>query len=287
MRLIQNLVIKLSKRLITWNTGAHKNRIILSFCLVASGLVLGPPAQANSHSMFSHLHDVRVFGNQILLGTHEGLFEYVNKDTFVQIGKDRPDVMGLSIAGKKIYASGHPAAGSKAVNPVGLIVSNDMGKSWQDISLRGKADFHFLEVANGQVYGANASSGELLYSANLGKSWKSLGTNLYSDIAIDPKVKGSALALKEGQLYFSDNSLKSVKELLKAPKLTVLDWNKNGVLGASGKDLLRSLDKGKTWITVKTFASAIMSISQSESLIAVISGNAVQISKDNGKTFKQ
>jgi len=50
---------------------------------------------------------------------------------------------------------------------------------------------------------------------------------------------------------------------------------------------LRSADKGKTWITVKTFNSAITSISQSETLIAVVVGNAVQISRDNGKTFKQ
>jgi len=261
--------------------------VVLASGFVASVLTVTPPAVADSHSMFSHLHDVRVFGNQILLGTHEGLFEYKNKDTFTQIGKNRSDIMGLSIAGKKIYASGHPAAGSKAINPVGLMVSNDMGKSWQDISLRGKADFHFLEVANGQVYGANASSGELLYSANLGKSWTSLGTNMYSDIAIDPKVKGAALAVKEGRLYFTENSLKSSKELAKTPKLTALDWNKKGVLGVSGKNLLRSADKGKTWITVKTFNSAITSISQSETLIAVVVGNAVQISRDNGKTFKQ
>ena len=254
---------------------------------VALSLIALPNAAADSHQPISHLHDIRVFGNEILLGTHEGLYEYIDRDTFRKLGKESFDVMGLSVVGTRIYASGHPAPGSTLPNPVGLLLSIDKGKSWKKISLQGKVDFHFLEVANNQIYGADSGSGDLLYSANLGKSWKNLGKNSFSDIAISPRVKGTALALRDGKLYTSSDSLKSIKELKTAMTLTLLDWNKKSLLAAFGKDLLRSADSGKTWTKVKTFAAAIGSISQSDSLIVVIAGNSIFRSDNNGASFTQ
>ena len=112
--------------------------------VVALGLIGVPNAVADSHQAISHLHDLRVFGDEILLGTHEGLYRYISKDSIKKLGKESPDVMGLSVLGKRIYASGHPAPGSNLPNPVGLLMSPDKGKSWQQISLQGKVDFHFF-----------------------------------------------------------------------------------------------------------------------------------------------
>jgi len=257
--------------------------------VLAGGLVLSlfalPNAVADSHQAFSHLHDVRVFGNEILLGTHEGLYKYIDRDSFKKIGEESHDVMGLSVFGKRIFASGHPAPGSSLPNPVGLLMSSDKGVTWKKISLQGKTDFHFLEVASNQIYGVDAGSGELMYSANLGKSWKNLGRNTFSDIAINPRVKGSALALRDGKLYTSNDLLKTIKEVKTGMTLTSIDWSKKSLLAAFGNSLMRSVDGGKTWSKVKTFAAAIGSISQSETLIVAIAGNTIQQSRDNGKTF--
>ncbi len=256
--------------------------LAISFALA---LVMTPNAFADSHQGISHIHNLRVFGNEILLGTHEGLYKYIDAKTHKKIGKDSPDLMGLSVVGKRIFAGGHPAAGSSLPNPVGLIMSTDKGQSWKTISLQGKVDFHFLEVTNSEIYGADSGSGELLYSADLGKNWKSLGKNTFSDIAINPQVKGSALAIREGKLYSSTNSLKSIKESKLNVMLTSLEWNNKRLLAASGKRLLSSIDSGKSWTTLNTFSAPIGAISQSDTLIVAIVGNAILKSSDNGKKF--
>ena len=253
--------------------------------VVALGLIAAPNAVADSHQAISHLHDLRVFGDEILLGTHEGLYKYISKDSIKKLGKESPDVMGLSVLGKRIYASGHPAPGSNLPNPVGLLMSPDKGKSWQQISLQGKVDFHFLEVANNQIYGVNAGTGEILYSANLGKSWKNFGRNTFSDIAIDPLVKGKVLALRASKLYTSSDSLKSSKVLKSTIMFNLLDWNSQRLLATSGKNLLISMDDGKSWNKINAFTADIESISQSASLIVAIVGNEVLKYVDGGKKF--
>jgi photosystem II stability/assembly factor-like uncharacterized protein len=253
--------------------------------LVAMSLIATPAAFGSSHQVISHLHDLRVFGNEILLGTHEGLYKYINKDNFVKIGKESPDVMGLSILGNQIFASGHPAKGSDLPNPVGLLVSSDKGQTWKKVSLQGKVDFHFLEVGNKQIYGVNAGTGDLLYSANLGKNWKNLGANQFTDIAIDPQVTGTALALRAGKLFTSSNSFNSVKELKLPMVFTSLDWNSKKLLATSGKNLLISRDSGESWKKINSFTSEITSISQSTTLIVAIVGNEVLKSVDGGKKF--
>lgn len=258
---------------------------LILLALVFSGAQGTHSVNAASHAGLSHLHDVIAFGKEILLATHEGLYKYIDKNTSKFIGKDKSDLMGLSVDGKNIYASGHPATGSKAINPVGLVVSQDKGLSWKNISLEGQVDFHYLEVSNGQIYGINASDGNLMYSSDLGKKWINRGSTTFSDIAIDPTKKSYALALQGGKLYTSSNALKSVTILKQTQALTVLDWKANSLLAASGNTLLRSTDSGVSWKLVKTFSSPIESVTQSESLIAVVSGGRLEKSLDKGKTF--
>ena len=85
----------------------------------------------------SHIHSVRAFGDQVILGTHEGLFRYVDEKTVQLMGPEKFDIMGLAVFGKKLYASGHPGPGSKLPEPVGLLISTDSGKSWKKITIDG------------------------------------------------------------------------------------------------------------------------------------------------------
>ena len=55
-------------------------RVFVSF--VAGFLLLGgSPAMGSGQSIgtISHIHSVRAFGEQVILGTHEGLFRYVDQ----------------------------------------------------------------------------------------------------------------------------------------------------------------------------------------------------------------
>ncbi|MTA39234.1 MAG: exo-alpha-sialidase, partial [Actinobacteria bacterium] len=144
--------------------------------LIAGFLMLGANTAVGSGQSIgtiSHIHSVRAFGDQVILGTHEGLFRYVDQKTVQLIGPEIFDIMGLAVFGKKLYASGHPGPGSKLPEPVGLLLSTDSGKSWKKLGLQGEVDFHLLESAGADMYGVDSGSGNLLYSNNAGKKWTS------------------------------------------------------------------------------------------------------------------
>ena len=119
-------------------------KLVAGFALsiaVVMGSSIGS-AQAESFNAVSHFHQIKVLQEKILLGTHEGLYELTGSNSMRKMGTEQFDVMGLVVLGGKIFASGHPMSGSKLPTPVGLVASINLGKSWKQISLGGKVDFH-------------------------------------------------------------------------------------------------------------------------------------------------
>lgn len=94
-----------------------KIRTLLSALLITIGLIQFP-AQAATFDSVSHIHNIKVDGSRILLGTHEGLYLYEGPNKMKKLGSENFDVMGLAVSSGKIYASGHPNAGSKFPAPV-------------------------------------------------------------------------------------------------------------------------------------------------------------------------
>ncbi len=68
---------------------------------------------------------------QVLLATHEGLFDVTSKPA-VKIGPTN-DLMGFTAAKEQglFYASGHPGKDSALPNPVGLIKTSDGGATFR------------------------------------------------------------------------------------------------------------------------------------------------------------
>ena len=244
-------------------------------------------AQAESFDSVSHFHQIKVLQEKILLGTHEGLYELTGSNTMKKMGTEKFDVMGLAVLGGKIFASGHPMAGSKLPEPVGLVSSNDFGKAWKQISLGGKVDFHLLEGANSELYGADSQSGNLMYSADSGKKWKSLGTNAYSDIAVSPEMMGMAIALKDLNLVLTENSFNSRVAIKSTLKFNQIEWTKSGLYGLSGSSLYKSTNVGKTWSKLTTFKGEPGILGASEKLLVVTVGSDFYKSLNAGKNFKK
>jgi hypothetical protein len=258
--------------------------------LFFGALVLSPqPAIASGQSIgtISHIHSVRAFGDEVILGTHEGLFRYVDAKTVQLMGPENFDIMGLAVFGKRLYASGHPGPGSKLPEPVGLLRSTDSGKSWKMMGLQGEVDFHLLESAGNDMYGVDSGSGNLLYSKNAGKSWVSRGKNLFSNIAINPARVGGALALREGKLISTQKSFTTMRAVDSTLTFTSIDWLGDSLLATSGKSLYRSGDLGVTWKKVSDFPESVSTVTQSSKIIAVVSGNSMYKSTNGGKTFKK
>ena len=244
-------------------------------------------ASAATLDSVSHIHHVKVIENKILVLTHEGLYELVGKNDMKLIGKDRIDVMGFTSLGKLLFASGHPAIGSKMPNPIGLVKSLDGGLTWKSVSLVGKVDFHFLEGAGTDLYGADSQTGKLMYSSDSGKTWKNLGENTFTDIAVSPKMSGMAIAIKDSELLLTEQAFKSTTKIKNTLKITQIEWRKSGLYGLGGSSLYKSTNSGKTWTKLSTFKGVPGILSASDQMMLVTVGSDIYTSNNEGKSFKK
>jgi len=259
-------------------------RILLCAIVVIPGL--SGHARAETLDSVSHIHHIKVVEKKIFVLTHEGLFELVGKNNMKLVGKDRFDVMGFTTLGKTLVASGHPAEGSKAPNPIGLLKSLDGGLTWQAVSLVGKVDFHLLEGARSELYGADSQSGNLMHSEDSGKTWSSLGRNNFSDIAVSPKVQGVAIAIGNSELLITKNAFKSTTKIANNLKITQIEWSNSGLYALSGSTLYKSSNTGKTWAKLSTFKAEPGILSVSNQMMLVNVGSDIYTSSISGKKFK-
>lgn len=251
----------------------------------AVAVLMAPAASfAASYDSVSHIHGVKVFGNQLLMATHEGLYRYSAANSMQILPGPVFDVMGLAAFGKTLYASGHPGPKSKFAEPIGLISSADGGKTWKQIALKGEVDFHSLEVGKFDMYGDDSGSGQLMHSGDGGKSWKKLGASKYSDIA-PLAVKGGAFALLDGSLIKTSDGFATTAVVKSKMKWRSLEVVGAKIFAASGRDIYRSTDGAKSWKKLATLPSEISSISVNAQIFAALAGNTIFVSKDAGKSF--
>jgi len=266
-----------------------RSTLTVKFFVVATVALTGFAHHASAATLdsVSHIHHVKVIENKVLVLTHEGLYELVGKNDMKLIGKDRIDVMGFTSLGKLLFASGHPAIGSKMPNPIGLVKSLDGGLTWKSVSLVGKVDFHFLEGAGTDLYGADSQTGKLMYSSDSGKTWKDLGENTFTDIAVSPKMSGMAIAIKDSELLLTEQAFKSTTKIKNTLKITQVEWRKSGLYGLGGSSLYKSTNSGKTWTKLSTFKGVPGILSASDQMMLVTVGSDIYTSNNEGKSFKK
>ena len=267
---------------------SNKKSLRVSFYLFAIVALLGFSNRASAETLdsVSHIHHVKVVEKKVLVLTHEGLFELVKRNEMKLVGKEKIDVMGFSTLGKALLASGHPAVGSTMPNPIGLVKSIDGGLSWKAVSLVGKVDFHFLEGAGSDLYGADSQSGKFMYSADSGLTWKILGENNITDIAVSPKKSGMAIAIKDSELLLTNNAFKTSSKIKSSLKITQIEWRESGLYALSGSSLYKSTNIGRTWTELSLFKGAPGILSASDQLMLVTVGSDIYTSKNKGKEFR-
>ena len=268
---------------------SSRRRLVVKVLVFAVVVMLGfsNNAKAETLNSVSHIHHVKVIENKVLVLTHEGLFELVGENDMKLVGKDRIDVMGFTSLGKVLVASGHPAIGSKMPNPIGLVKSLDGGLTWKAISLVGKVDFHFLEGAGSDLYGADSQTGKFMHSADSGQTWRTLGTNTFTDIAVSPEIPAMAIAIKNSELLLTRNAFESTTKIKNSLKITQIEWRKSGLYALSGKTLYKSTNSGKTWTKLNTFKGVLGILSASDQLMLVTVGPDIYTSTNSGESFKK
>jgi hypothetical protein len=245
----------------------------------AEGVVTAPGG-------WGHVHNIALDGTQLLLGTHDGLWQQTPGQEPTQLSANAFDVMGLAKSGSSLLASGHPPEGASAPADLGLITSTDGGQSWSEVSLGGKVDFHRLVASGNVVAGISAGDDTLIRSSDGGSTWTSLGKTILYDIAMDPNDPTQLLGTSNGGPMRSTDGGNTFMSLMSAPLLALLAWTDNRVYGA-GIDgrIYSSTDSGQTWTPAGTVGGQPDALAAEGSTVVAVLGSRVVQSTDAGATF--
>lgn len=274
-------------------------RALAAACAVVAALAAGgcggdpaPTAQAPAQESPEHIHGLGVdpADGSLFIATHTGLWRApAGRPQARPVGESRQDVMGFTVVGPgRFLGSGHPGVTQDLPPLLGLIASQDAGRSWTSVSLLGEADFHVLRARGGRVYGFDATNGRLMASADDGRSWRVLSApGPLIDLAIDPADVDRLVASTEEGLHRSTDGGNTWRPL--GQDVGLLAWPSRAALylvGADGR-VQRSPDGGRTLRPVgRAGGPPAAFTSHGEELLVALDDSTVERSVDGGRTWQ-
>lgn len=243
------------------------------------------PDEVTSMAEFEvgHVHALALMNDELLVGTHEGLFVQSPGGAARLLG-EKFDVMGMTGSDGALYTSGHPDESSKDYRDLGLRLSRDAGRTWRQVSLLGKADFHRLSVVGRVVVGINSHDGQTMRSEDGGKTWVKLGRLPIFDLAIDPSNDQRIVGTTENGVVFSSDGGKSWSPPSADPLLMLVTYTDGGLIGVTpdGAVFLRS---GESWTKQGVLGGTPEAMAtDGQRLVIAVKGQIVE-STDLGKSF--
>ena len=233
-----------------------------------------------------HIHNLAYDGEDLLIGTHEGLWSQKPGSLPSQRSRDPFDVMGLTLTDDEWFASGHPGEGMDAPADLGLMASSDQGRTWKAVSLSGEVDFHRLSASDAVIVGVSAHDGRLLRSDDAGARWSDLGTPGLFDLAVSPLDVTIIVGTTEKGPVRSTDSGASFQPLDGAPLLALLAWSGGTLYGADVDGVVhQSVDSGTTWSARGSLPGQAAAIAASGPNVAALVGESILESADGGASF--
>lgn len=253
-----------------------------------------PPVEFETGVVHVHGLGVDPADGVLYAATHSGLFRLPTSGAAVRVANRAQDTMGFSIVGPRTFiGSGHPDFREDDVRPplLGLIESTDAGQSWARLSLHGKADFHALHAAHGQVYGYDSTSQTFMVSRDR-TSWDRRAQLPMRDFAVSPTAPDTVLATTERGLVRSTDGGRTFEPIGGPPGLAVLAWDQAGSLYGAAVDgtIHHSTDGGTTWTARgqtggQPESLAVDARNGSETLYVAVAERGILASIDGAKTF--
>jgi hypothetical protein len=281
--------------------------------LVVSAFIVLISAAPATAIEIHHLHGVAFdpFDARVVyVATHTGLARWEEGKGWSMVGEEFPDLMGFSAHPRErgvMVASGHPPPRPGAVNPVGVVVSRDGGRTWKPLALQGQVDFHAMTVsrADGQtVYGWSGGPLRGLLKVSLADgTWRRIdarGLDGVLTLSAHPLERETLLAGTPTGLLRSRDGGRTWSRfgLLDVP-VTAIDYSPSDpsqiYAYAHRQDLglLLSPDGGKTWSALglrldeKDWVAALSVDSKSPGAVLVgTRHSSVLSSVDGGRTWR-
>ncbi|MFI7439117.1 F510_1955 family glycosylhydrolase [Nonomuraea indica] len=240
-----------------------------------------------------HIHGLGVDPSDgaVYLAGHYGLFKVESGTAAERVAGRIQDHMGFTVAGPKTFlASGHPGDPSPDAAPhLGLIRSDDAGRTSTTVSEAGTADFHALQLAGDALYGFDSQSQRLRRSTDGGRTWTEGAEEEVIDLAANPALPTSVYATTPQGLKVSGSGGMEFEEVAGAPLLTHAEQPAKDLLIGSGADgrIHTSRNGGRTWQDGGTLPGRAVAFTavDPQRLLAAIEDGTVLESKDGGKSF--
>jgi hypothetical protein len=272
---------------------------VLSLLLAVGAVACGDdeptvqPAEQQPGDQGQTVHHIHGLGvgptdGTLYVATHTGLFEAADGEQEMRrIGDSEQDIMGFSVVGpERFIGSGHPDPNDGSSPPnLGLIESRDGGKTWENISLLGEADFHVLRSSGERIYGFNGIDGRLMVSTDGGRQWaKRTPPAAMYDLAIDPGDTDHIVASTERGIFSSANAGKTWRPR-RGDTAGLLAWpaaDRLYLVDGQGQ-VQRSGDGGRRWQQAGSIGGQPVAFIADESeLYVALSDSTVKRSEDGG-----
>jgi hypothetical protein len=265
---------------------------VVAIAVTAGGDDGSGGGHAGSGPDLAHVHGLGVNPKDrtLYIATHTGLFRAPpGRQTASRVGDSQQDVMGFSVVGPdRFLGSGHPGPGQDAPPNLGLIRSDDAGRSWQPVSLLGEADFHVLRSQGSMVYGFNGLTGALMVSRDGGRDWdEHAPPGPMLDLAIHPHEPSRVVASTDEGLFGSSTEGRGWRPLAQG-RVGLLAWPQRerlymvdgaGRVSISGDAGLRWREMGSIDAQPAAFAAA------GNELYAALPDGTVKRSSDDGASW--
>ena len=210
---------------------------------------------------------------------------------------DGPSPVGTFLAvkalGHKRYlGSGHPDRKGRVEDFLGVLRSENAGRTWRVVGRYGLSDLHVLRLLHHRIYAYDAVLPGLLISEDDGKKWAEKATprGLVLDAVVDPGDRDHVLASNENEIFRSEDSGDTWRSITQAPAAR-LDWPAADRLYRADKDgtVYRSDDGGEEWDTVGRVEGEPWKLKATgpEELYAALSDATIVHSSDGGRTWEE
>jgi len=189
----------------------------------------------------------------------------------------------------ELLASGHPSAGEALPPALGLIRSEDAGRTWSSVSELGSADFHAIEPSGDQIAAALFQQSQVLVSGDDGKTWETRAAPMpLVSLEVDPDDPQRWIGATERGIFVSTDGGGTWRQHDPTPNVR-FSWAGSGELYRidPGGPVKVSTDGGESWEDRGSTGGEpqAMTVGEDGTVYVALIDGTLKVSDDGGRTF--